>query len=149
MASSFGYSRDTPEGCWDDLSGRIAPGLVGSWVGSTEQIETMAAAWSGCSRFAIAGAETACWDLLGQMRRLCIAEMLGAPSDRIGEGIASGRAVGLYPPIVDLLRAIEGHIGEGYRRLKLKIKPGHDVDAVRAVRGHFGDDLPLSVDANG
>ncbi len=25
MASSFGYSPDTPEGCWDDLSNVIAP----------------------------------------------------------------------------------------------------------------------------
>ena len=27
MAGGFGYSTDTPEGCWDDLCHAIAPGL--------------------------------------------------------------------------------------------------------------------------
>jgi O-succinylbenzoate synthase len=46
------------------------------------------------------------------------------------------------------LKAIENHLGEGYRRVKIKIAPGQDIELVRAVRQHFGD-IELMVDANG
>ncbi|HEY2812554.1 MAG TPA: o-succinylbenzoate synthase, partial [Acidimicrobiales bacterium] len=39
------------------------------------------------------------------------------------------------------------YVGEGYRRVKLKIEPGHDVDPVRATRERFPDTM-LQVDAN-
>jgi O-succinylbenzoate synthase len=96
----------------------------------------------------MAGAETALWDLVGQARHATIAEMLGASVEQIGRGVESGLAVGLYPTIVELLKTIENHLAEGYRRVKIKIAPGHDVELVRAFRQHFGD-LELMVDANG
>jgi o-succinylbenzoate synthase len=37
---------------------------------------------------------------------------------------------------------------EGYRKIKLKIKPGRDVEYVRAVREALGPDAPLMADAN-
>ena len=42
---------------------------------------------------------------------------------------------------------VEGYLDQGYRRIKLKIKPGRDVEPTRAVREQFGD-IPLQVDAN-
>ncbi len=100
------------------------------------------------SRFAVAGAETALWDLLGQARHASIAELLGASDLRIDMGVESGLAVGLYPSIVELIKTIEAHLEAGYRRVKIKIRPGQDVELVRAVRQHIGD-VPLMVDANG
>src|SRR5262245_60147012 len=58
MAAGFGYSRDTPQGCWDDLAERIVPGLVGRSFATVEEIGEWRAGWTG-SRFAVAGAETA------------------------------------------------------------------------------------------
>ena len=72
----------------------------------------------------------------------------GAIDEQINLGVQSGLAVGLYPSIVELLKAIEIHLAEGYRRVKIKIRPGSDVELVRAVRQHFGE-IPLMVDANG
>jgi O-succinylbenzoate synthase len=46
-----------------------------------------------------------------------------------------------------LLKTVGGYLDQGYRRIKLKIKPGWDVEPVRAVREKFGD-VPLQVDAN-
>ena len=149
MAAGLVDSCDTPEGCWDDLAQRIAPDLIGWAFGAVEEIAERAATWPGCSRFAVAGAETACWDLLGQARHATIAELLGASIDQLDRGVESGLAVGLYPTIVELLRTIEAHLDEGYRRVKIRIRPGQDVELVRAVRQHFGEDLPLMVDANG
>ena len=147
MAASFGYSADTPEGCWDDLRTSIAPGLIGQTVDSPAAIAALAAAWKG-SRFAAAGAENALWDLLGQAHHATVAQLLGAIDEQISLGVQSGLAVGLYPSIVELLKTIETHLAEGYRRVKIKIQPGNDVELVRAVRQHFGE-ISLMVDANG
>jgi O-succinylbenzoate synthase len=147
MAASFGYSSDTPEGCWEDLTRTIAPSLLGRAVHSLEEIAALASSWKA-SRFAAAGAETALWDLLGQARHATIAELLGAPDMRIDQGVESGLAVGLYPSIVELIKTIEAHLAAGYRRVKIKIQPGQDLELVRAVRQHFGD-VELMVDANG
>ena len=147
MAAGFGYSADTPEGCWDDLDDTDRPQPDRPAVDSPEDIAALAVGLDG-SRFAVAGAETALWDLLGQAHHATIAELLGAIDEQISLGVQSGLAVGLYPTIVELLKAIETHLAEGYRRVKIKIQPGSDVELVRAVRQHFGD-IPLMVDANG
>src|SRR5438034_5272535 len=67
----------------------------------------------------------------------------GAVRDEVDCGVS----VGIQPSIADLLRSVGGYLDQGYRRIKLKIKPGWDVEPVRAVRERFGDVL-LQVDAN-
>ncbi|HEV2779182.1 MAG TPA: o-succinylbenzoate synthase [Actinophytocola sp.] len=68
---------------------------------------------------------------------------LGAVRDRVPAGVS----VGIADSIPELLDAVHGYLGEGYRRIKLKIEPGWDVEPVRAVRERFGD-IALQVDAN-
>jgi o-succinylbenzoate synthase len=58
-----------------------------------------------------------------------------------------GVSVGIHPNIAELLKTVGGYLDQGYRRIKLKIKPGWDLEPVRAVREKFGD-VPLQVDAN-
>jgi O-succinylbenzoate synthase len=58
-----------------------------------------------------------------------------------------GVSVGIHPSIPALLATVGEYLDQGYRRIKLKIKPGWDVEPVRAVRDRFGD-VPLQVDAN-
>jgi len=56
-------------------------------------------------------------------------------------------SVGIHRSIPELLETVGSYLEQGYRRIKLKIKPGWDVEPVRAVRERFGD-VPLQVDAN-
>jgi o-succinylbenzoate synthase len=70
-------------------------------------------------------------------------DFLGAARPAVDCGVS----VGIYDEIADLLRTVERHLDEGYRRIKLKIEPGNDAEPVRAVRERFGDIL-LQVDAN-
>jgi O-succinylbenzoate synthase len=58
-----------------------------------------------------------------------------------------GVSVGIHRSLPELLRTVGDYLDQGYRRIKLKIKPGWDVEPVRAVRERFGD-VPLQVDAN-
>jgi O-succinylbenzoate synthase len=71
------------------------------------------------------------------------ARELGATRDRVPCGVS----VGIMDSIPALLDAVEGYLGQGYQRIKLKIEPGWDISPVQAVRERFGDVL-LQVDAN-
>ena len=61
---------------------------------------------------------------------------------------AGGVAVGVAPSVDALLAEVADHVAAGYRRVKLKVRPGWDVEPVRAVRSAWPD-LPVGVDANG
>ncbi|HEY1420990.1 MAG TPA: o-succinylbenzoate synthase [Candidatus Dormibacteraeota bacterium] len=70
-------------------------------------------------------------------------QFLGAARDAVDCGVS----VGIHKTIPELLETVEGYIDQGYRRIKLKIKPGWDIEPARAVRERFGE-VPLQVDAN-
>jgi O-succinylbenzoate synthase len=65
----------------------------------------------------------------------------------VREEVDCGVSVGIHASIDELLETVGGYIEQGYRRIKLKIKPGWDVEPVRAVRERFVN-VPLQVDAN-
>ena len=102
--------------CWAELTGLIAPKLLGASVDCTERIAQAAAGW-GAGPIATAGAETALWDLLGQEHRATVAQLLGAVETQIAMGVESGLAVGLHPSVVELLRSIEAHLADLFREL--------------------------------
>ncbi|KXG10274.1 o-succinylbenzoate synthase [Anoxybacillus rupiensis] len=87
--------------------------------------------------------EGAVWDLYARKSELSLSEALGGKKKEIEVGIS----IGIQKSVDDLLRIIERYSGEGYRRIKMKIKPGWDVEVVREVRRRFPD-LPLMADAN-
>lgn len=58
-----------------------------------------------------------------------------------------GASIGLQKSPEHLVEKVSELRSEGYRRFKLKIKPGYDIEFLEAVRGEFPD-LDLMVDAN-
>jgi o-succinylbenzoate synthase len=64
------------------------------------------------------------------------------------EWVDCGVSVGIAPTMDELLDEVTGYVEEGYRRIKLKIKPGWDLVPVGAVRELLGRDAMLQVDAN-
>jgi o-succinylbenzoate synthase len=91
-----------------------------------------------------AALEMAVWELWARREGLPLWRLLGG---RGGE-IEAGVSVGLQPDTSALLEKIETEVLAGYRRVKIKIKPGRDVALVETVRARFPR-LPLMVDANG
>jgi O-succinylbenzoate synthase len=71
----------------------------------------------------------------------------GSHLGAVQEKVACGVSVGIANSVTELIDQVDGYLGQGYRRIKLKIQPGWDVEPVRAVRERFGDIL-LQVDAN-
>jgi O-succinylbenzoate synthase len=141
MPGAF-YSAETPDSCQRELVERILPDLIGRAFPTMNELEAALAAWTS-SRFVRVAIETAAWELLARRAGRSLREFFALP-DR---PVPSGLAVGLYETDQELHSAIERYRARDYRRLKIKIKRGHDVRLVRAVREWFGD-IPLFVDAN-
>jgi O-succinylbenzoate synthase len=90
-----------------------------------------------------AALEMAVWELEARRRNVPLHDLLGG---RGGE-IAAGVSVGLQADEAALVDKVETEVAAGYRRVKIKIKPGRDVALVAAVRARLPR-LPLMVDAN-
>ncbi|WP_176555762.1 o-succinylbenzoate synthase [Virgibacillus ndiopensis] len=87
--------------------------------------------------------EGAIWDLYAKQKKIPLAQALGGTKKEIDVGIS----IGIQPTIEDLLNMIDHYVQEGYKRVKIKIKPGWDIDVLREVRSHYPD-LPIMADAN-
>jgi O-succinylbenzoate synthase len=94
-------------------------------------------------RMAKAAIEMALLDAELRAKGISLGQHLGA----VRAAVDCGVSVGIHRSIPELLTTVGGYLDQGYRRIKLKIKPGWDVEPVRAVRDRFGD-IPLQVDAN-
>lgn len=98
----------------------------------------------GC-HFAKHALESALWDLRARQEGISLQRLLGGQRDEIVVGVV----VGVSDSIDEVVNECVVRRDEGYRRIKLKIAPGHDIEVVRHVRGALGDDYVLQVDANG
>jgi O-succinylbenzoate synthase len=138
------YCPETTEICWHILRDFLAPALLGA---SWETPEGVSALWQKVrgNNFAKAGIEMACWDLDARARGISVARALGGSEAR--PQIESGISLGIEPSPPALVEQVERAAAQGYRRIKMKIGPGHDVAYVAAVRERFPE-LPVMVDAN-
>jgi O-succinylbenzoate synthase len=72
-----------------------------------------------------------------------LSALLGGGRQEVPVGVS----VGIQGSDDDLLRQVESRLEQGYRKIKLKIKPGRDVEMVKKVRDAFPG-APLMADAN-
>jgi o-succinylbenzoate synthase len=141
MGGSF-YSSETPDTTWEFLRSKAVPGLLERPLAEPGRCFEWLSQFPG-EPFAKAGVEGAVWDSWANEASVPLYEMLCGSR----RPVASGAAIGLMPSIDELLDRVDTFLRQGYRRIKIKIMPGHDVELVRAVRKRFGD-IPLMVDAN-
>ncbi len=90
-----------------------------------------------------AAIEGAVWDIYAQLKGQPLAQVIGGVQDKVAIGIS----IGLQPTEDELFQVIEDYVAQGYKRVKVKIKPGRDIELIQAIRERFGD-LPLMADAN-
>jgi len=141
MPGAF-YSVETPEGTWDFLRRRLVPWFLENPQLDPRSVSEQMPEFDG-EPFAKAGLEGAVWDLAAQRESKPLWELLGSKRCPV----ESGAAIGLMPTLPQLLDRVRRFQSEGYRRIKIKIEPGHDVELVRAIRERFGN-ISLMVDAN-
>lgn len=136
------YNAETTDTAWHVLSDFIAPNLVGKTVCEASALPELMSQIRG-HEMAKSGVETALWDAEAQLKGLPLSKLLGGAV----EEIACGVSLGIRENPESLVKKVEEELRSGYRRIKLKIKPGKDYAFVAAVRKEFPQIL-LSVDAN-
>ncbi|MCX7750047.1 MAG: o-succinylbenzoate synthase [Candidatus Bipolaricaulota bacterium] len=136
------YSAETVDTARHVLLDFALPLLRGKEIAHPREVPELLAPIRG-HPMAKAALEAALWDLHAQGEGKPLTKLLGGTRDRVAAGVS----VGIQPNLPTLLSRVAGYVGEGYRRVKLKIEPGWDLEPVAAVRERFPD-LPLAVDAN-
>lgn len=136
------YSSETTETAWHIITQFLAQRVVGKTFGHPREIFPAMKRVRG-HNMAKAGIEMAAWDLYARLQGKPLSAVLGGTRDRI----ASGVSIGIQDSLDQLVAKVEKELAAGYKRIKIKIKPGWDLNAVEAVRAKFPDIL-LMVDAN-
>jgi O-succinylbenzoate synthase len=157
------YSEETLDSARWMLESHFMPLVVARPVAHPgELLQALADGVVG-NRMALAGVENAWWDLRAQregeslsglvtarLRELGVTNAWLQRSDRVECGIALGIPEDCRAETIE--SRVRDAVHRGYRRVKLKIKPGWDVVPVRAARRvleRLAPGLPLTVDANG
>jgi O-succinylbenzoate synthase len=136
------YSSETNDTAWHIIADFIAPRLLGTEYSHPRDLFPALKAIRG-HNMAKAAVEMAAWDLFAKQRGQPLSGLLGGTRQRI----ASGVSIGIQPSLDQLAEKVERELAAGYRRIKIKIKPGWDLAPVEALRARFGA-IPLMVDAN-
>jgi len=142
-----GYSYETAKTAWHILSDFLIPATLGQDLQNPEDLQS----WYKFVRghpLAKAALDQAAWDLTAQRDGRSLAQALAEPYEEGPRArVPVGVSTGIQPSIEQTLDLIQQHIEKGYRRIKLKIKPGYDVQLARAVRQQFPT-LSFMLDAN-
>jgi O-succinylbenzoate synthase len=94
-------------------------------------------------RMAKGAVENALWDALAQEKQVPLHRLLGGTRKEIPCGVS----IGIQDTVGQLLEKIHTEVSAGYRRIKVKVKPGWDLDVLCRIRERWPNIL-LSCDAN-
>jgi o-succinylbenzoate synthase len=137
-----GYSSETAQTSWHILSDFVFPFVIGQDINSAEDLDKVFDTIRG-NLLAKAGLEMAIWDLIGKRDGRSLQSLLGGVQRTVDVGVS----VGLQESPAVLVKTVAEYLDQGYRRIKIKIKPGRDIGDTKAVREAFPN-LRLQVDAN-
>lgn len=136
------YSAETTITAWLILTKYLVPAVLGRTLGHPREAAGLWRRVRG-HQMAKASLEMALWDAHARLTSRPLCEVLGAAARPIPAGVS----IGIQPSLDALVERVGAELADGYRRIKIKVKPGWDRAPVEAIRARFGD-VPLMVDAN-
>lgn len=136
------YTYETVQTAWHILQDFLIPSILGNDLSSVDEVNNLFITVRG-HRMAKAGLETALWDVFAKSKNLSLAQILGGTRDKIDVGVS----IGIQKSETELLKKVASYLDEGYKRIKIKISPGHDIQFIKAVRKEFPK-IIFQVDAN-
>ena len=137
-----GYNYETAGTAWHILTEFVAPLILGQDVTGAADFQRRVEGIRG-HHLAKAGVEMALWDLLGKRAGRSLKDMFGGTREKVQVGVS----IGIQESVAALVRTVESYLAKGYRRVKIKIKPGREVEETSAIRAAYPE-LLLQVDAN-
>ncbi len=136
------YSSEWVDAAWPTLTRYLIPMLLGKNVEAGRECPALLARVRD-HRMAKAGLENALWDLEARQKKLPLWKLLGGARREIPCGVS----IGIQDTVEQLLEKIQTELAAGYRRIKVKVKPGWDVNVLERIRSRWSD-ITLSCDAN-
>jgi o-succinylbenzoate synthase len=136
------YNEETLKTNWHMLEDFLIPMLLNKELNHPDEVSELFEPIRK-NNMAKSAIEGVIWDLYAKRQQQPLAAALGGEKKEIEVGVS----IGIQKSIDELLAIIDGSVKEGYRRIKVKIKPGWDVDVIREIRKAFPT-IPLMADAN-
>ena len=136
------YSPETATSVFFLISELFAPALVGEEVDSAEALLARLSHFKG-NPFAKAGVESAWWMLKARMVGLPLHRLLGGEA----RDVDAGADFGVQDSYDMLLDKIQAAVDRGFKRVKLKVRPGWDLEMLQEVRAAFPR-LTMHIDCN-
>src|SRR6202163_2522879 len=136
------YSSEWIEIAWSTIKEYLAPAVLGRPLTAAHEVAGLMAKVRG-HRMAKAAIENAAWDAEAKQKQQPLWKLLGGTTREIQCGVS----IGIQDSIEQLLDKIEIELAAGYRRIKVKVKPGWDIDVLERIRSRWPD-IVLSCDAN-
>ncbi|MGZ4832720.1 MAG: o-succinylbenzoate synthase [Terriglobales bacterium] len=136
------YSSEWVESAWVTISRFLAPAVLGKTFSTARECPPLLARVKG-HRMAKAAIENALWAAESEEKGVPLWKLLGGTRRQIECGVS----IGIQDSVEQLLEKIEMELAAGYRRIKVKVKPGWDVNVLERIRARWPEIL-LSCDAN-
>jgi O-succinylbenzoate synthase len=136
------YSSETVETAWHVITEFLAPLVLGVEFTHPRELFPAMRRVRG-HQMAKAALEMAGWDLAARQAGRPLSALLGGTRTEIAAGVS----IGIQDSLDQLVERVGAELADGYRRIKIKVKPGWDLEAAAAIRKQFGA-IPLMVDAN-
>ncbi|MBW8874070.1 MAG: o-succinylbenzoate synthase [Acidobacteria bacterium] len=138
------YSSETIDTCWHAIREWVAPRVLGRSFAGPEEVHPVLEQNFRGHHMAKAAVEMGAWELAARTEGVALSSKLGGTRYQIRVGIS----LGIQASPAALVEKARAALERGYRKVKIKIKPGADVEYVRAVREALGPEAPLMADAN-
>ncbi|MGE5321248.1 MAG: o-succinylbenzoate synthase [Actinomycetota bacterium] len=136
------YSEESIDTAWYAIERYLAPAVLGRTVEKGADAPLLLGKIRG-HRMAKGAVENAVWDAEAQQRQLPLWRLLRGSQTEIPCGVS----IGIQNSVEQLIDKIQTELDAGYRRIKVKCKPGWDVDVFARIRERWPQIL-LSCDAN-
>ncbi len=140
--SEPGYSAECAPTCEIMIRDLLAPLLLGQEVQSGEDLQQGLAPIKG-NFFAKAALDLAWWDLQAKLEGKPLYRLIGGCRNTIDVGADFG----VMDSVELLIETISESIRQGFKRVKLKYRPGWELDMIEKVRSTFPDTV-FHVDCN-
>lgn len=136
------YNEEFRDGSWNLLEKQMLPKIMNVQIDHPDDNYKIFAyiRMNNMSKSAI---NCALWDIYAKQNKQTLAEALGGNKKKVETGVS----IGVQELPEALVKAVAGYIADGYRRVKMKIKPGKDYEYISEVRKNFPNAM-LMADAN-
>ncbi|MGE8206239.1 o-succinylbenzoate synthase [Heyndrickxia sp. NPDC080065] len=135
------YTEETVQTCYHMLKDLLIPLILEEPITHPNEVQSRFNHIRG-NNMAKAGIETAIWDLYAKLQHQPLWKLINGVRNEVLAGVVVGTQ-----DIKEAIAQINSYLMDGYKRVKVKIKPGSDYLLLKEIRKHCPD-IALMADAN-